>query len=489
MDREHDIEPYRAKVVERIRRIPREERERILEEAEYNVFKIPSSAIYIDLLTDSGTSAMSDRQWAAMMTGDEAYAQSRSWDDFESTIRRITGYRHVIPCHQGRAAENLLFGVLVTERHVVPNNIHFDTTRANVEFRGAVALDCVCDEGLDPGLEAPFKGNMSLAKLASAFDRYGDRIPFVMLTITNNSGGGQPVSLENVRAVSAMCRERGVPLFFDCARFAENAWFIRQREPGQADRTIEKIARELFDQADGCTMSAKKDALVNIGGFVAVNDGSVAQKLAARLIIQEGFPTYGGLAGRDLAAVAEGLREVLDEEYLTYRIGQVARLGRELDTHGVPFLRPPGGHAIYLDARAMLPHIAPGEFPGVSYAAALYLESGIRACEIGSLMFEHTDPETGRTVSPSMELVRLAIPRRVYSNTQLDYVADSCARVRDLGPRLRGLKIVWQPPALRHFLCRLGPAGGGSLIASRAARSRLAPSQGAGGVFPPGKPA
>jgi len=464
MERDLPFEPYRIKVVERIHRVPRAEREELLRRAEYNIFRIPSNAIYIDLLTDSGTAAMSDRQWAAMMTGDEAYAQSRSWDDFERTIRQVTGYRHVIPCHQGRAAENLLFGVLVTERHVVPNNIHFDTTRANVEFRGAVALDCVCDEGLDPASEAPFKGNMSVAKLRAAFARYGDRIPFVMLTITNNSGGGQPVSLANVREVAAVCRQQRVPLFLDCARFAENAWFIKRREPGQADRSIEAIARDFFGHADGCTMSAKKDALVNIGGFIAVNDEDLTGRLAARLIIQEGFPTYGGLAGRDLAAVAEGLREVLDEEYLTYRIGQVARLGARLDQHGVPYLKPAGGHAIYLDAKAMLPHIPPREFPGVSFTAALYLEAGIRACEIGSLMFEHVDPDTGEMIAPELELVRLAVPRRVYSHTQLDYVADACARVRDLGDRLHGIEIVWQPPALRHFLCRLRPAGGGQLI-------------------------
>jgi tryptophanase len=465
MERELPFEPYRVKVVERIHRVPREQRERLLQEAEYNIFKVPSAAIYIDLLTDSGTGAMSDRQWAAMMTGDEAYAQSRSWEDFEATIRRVTGYRHVIPCHQGRAAENLLFGALLDERHVVPNNTHFDTTRANVEFRGAVALDCICDEGRDPQREAPFKGNMSIPKLEAAFARYGGRIPLVMMTITNNSGGGQPVSLANARAVAAICRARGVPLFLDCARFAENAWFIKRREADQAGRSIEEIAREFFAQADGCTMSAKKDALVNIGGFIALNDEATAQKLAARLIIQEGFPTYGGLAGRDLAAVAEGLREVLDEEYLTYRIEQVARLGQRLDGYGVPYLKPAGGHAIYLDARAMLPHIPPAAFPGVSFTAALYLEAGVRACEIGSLMFEHLDPDTGKIVAPALELVRLAIPRRVYSNTQLDYVADACARVRDLGPRLRGLEIVWQPPALRHFLCRLRPLGGHSLIA------------------------
>ena len=464
MDRELPFEPYRAKVVERIYRVPRPERERALAAAEYNIFKVPSSAIYVDLLTDSGTSAMSDRQWAAMMTGDEAYAQSRSWNDFEQTIRRVTGYEHVVPCHQGRAAESLLFGIMVGPDSVVPNNIHFDTTRAKVEYRGAVALDCVCDEGLDPHLEAPFKGDMSISKLEAAFERYGDRIPLVALTITNNSGGGQPVSLANARAVRAVCRARGVPFFLDCARFAENAWFIKRREAGQERRDIESIAREFFGYADGCWMSAKKDALVNIGGFIALNDAELSRDLSARLIIQEGFPTYGGLAGRDLAAVAEGLREVLDEEYLTYRIEQVARVGERLDASGVPYLKPAGGHAIYLDARAMLPHIPPARFPGVAFTAALYLEAGIRACEIGSLMFEHVDPDTGKTVAPAMELVRLAIPRRVYSNTQLDYVADACARVRDLGEKLRGLEIVWQPPALRHFLCRLRPAGGGLLI-------------------------
>jgi tryptophanase len=459
------FEPYRIKVVERIHRVSREERERLLEDAGYNVFKIPSSAVTIDLLTDSGTSAMSDRQWAAMMTGDEAYAMSRSFEDFETTIRAVTGYRHVIPCHQGRAAENLVFGTLLKPGDVVPNNIHFDTTRANVEHCGAVALDCVCEEGRDARLIAPFKGNMSLEKLAAAFDKYGARIPFVMLTITNNSGGGQPVSLENARAVSALCREKGVPLYFDCARFAENAWFIKQRESGLQDRTIADIAREFFQCGDGCLMSAKKDALVNIGGFIAMNDDDVVARLTNLLILHEGFVTYGGLAGRDLAAIAEGLREGLDEEYLTYRIGQVARLGDRLAALGVPCLLPSGGHAIYVDAKAALPHIPPAQFPGQSLTCALYLEAGIRAVEIGSLMFEHLDPDTGATVHPDLELVRLAVPRRVYTHTQLDAVADACARVVALGPRLRGMEIVSQPPSLRHFTARLQPLGGGPLFA------------------------
>ena len=462
---DHSFEPYRIKVVEKIQRVSREERVKYLQEAGYNVFKVPSSAIYVDLLTDSGTSAMSDMQWAALMTGDEAYACSKSFADFESTIRDIFGYKHVIPTHQGRAAEGLLFAVTLKEGDVVPNNIHFDTTRANVEHVGGVALDCVADAGLDPMLEAPFKGDMSLDKLQRAFEKYGkQRIPFVMLTITNNSGGGQPVSMGNVKAVSEFCRQAGVPLIFDACRFAENAWFIQQREEGYADKSIKQICNEMFALGDGCTMSAKKDALVNIGGFLCLNDDAWAQNATNLLILREGFPTYGGLAGRDLAAVAQGLREVLDPDYLAYRIGQVARLGRRLDELGVPYLKPAGGHAIYLDARKALPHIPQKEFPAQVFTAALYVEGGVRGVEIGSLMFEHVDPDTGEMVPPAMELVRLAVPRRVYTHTQLDYVADSCARVMEIGQRLRGLEIVWQPPALRHFTAKLRPVGGGSMV-------------------------
>ncbi len=463
---DHSFEPYRIKVVEKIQRVSREQRVKYLREAGYNVFKVPSEAIYVDLLTDSGTSAMSDMQWAAMMTGDEAYACSKSFADFENTIRDIFGYKHVIPTHQGRAAEGLLFSVAVKPQQVVPNNIHFDTTRANVEHVGAIALDCVAEAGLDPMLEAPFKGDMSLDKLAAAFEKYGsERIPFVMLTITNNSGGGQPVSMANVRAVSDFCREVGVPLIFDACRFAENAWFIQQREEGYGDRSIKEICREMFALGDGCTMSAKKDALVNIGGFLCLNDDAWAQNATNLLILREGFPTYGGLAGRDLAAVAQGLREVMDPDYLAYRIGQVARLGRRLDELGVPYLRPTGGHAVYLDASKALPHIPQSQFPAQVFTAALYIESGVRGVEIGSLMFEHVDPDTGNMVPPAMELVRLAVPRRVYTHTQLDYVAESCARVMEIGERLRGLEIVWQPPALRHFTAKLRPVGGGKMIA------------------------
>jgi len=460
------FEPYRIKVVEKIQRVSRQERVRHLRAAGYNVFKIPSEAIYVDLLTDSGTSAMSDLQWAALMSGDEAYACSKSFADFETTIRDIFGYKHVIPTHQGRAAEGMLFSVTLKAGDVVPNNIHFDTTRANVENTGAIALDCIDAEGLDPSLEAPFKGNLSLEKLRAAFEKYGTpRIPFVMLTITNNSGGGQPVSMANVREVSAFCHEVGVPLIFDACRFAENAWFIQQREEGFADKDIKEICREMFALGQGCTMSAKKDGLANIGGFLCLDDDAWAQDVTNLLILREGFPTYGGLAGRDLAAVAQGLREVLDPDYLAYRIGQVARLGQRLDELGVPYLRPTGGHAVYLDARTALPHIPQSQFPAQVFTAALYLEGGVRGVEIGSLMFEHKDPDTGETVSPAMELVRLAIPRRVYTHTQLDYVAESCARVMEIGDKLRGLEITWEPPALRHFTAALQPVGGGKMIA------------------------
>ncbi len=460
------LEPYRTKVVERIRLIDRPERLSLLRQAGYNLFWIPSDATYIDLLTDSGTAAMSDAQWAAMMRGDEAYACSRSFVEFESTIREIFGYKHVIPTHQGRAAEDLFFSAALRAGDVVPNNTHFDTTRANVESQGAIALDCVIDEGLDPDCEHPFKGNMSLAKLAAAFDEHGrERIPIVMMTITNNSGGGQPASLANIREVSAFCRERGVPLIFDACRFAENAYFIQQREPGCAGMSIREIAGAIFACGDGCTMSAKKDALVNIGGFLCLNDDAWAESVTNLLILTEGFSTYGGLAGRDLAAVAQGLREVLEVDYLRYRVGQVAYLGGLLMEKGVPIVKPVGGHAVYVNAKAMLPHIPPAQFPAQVLTAALYLEAGIRAVEIGSLMFGHDDPQTGRPVYPAMELVRLAIPRRVYSLGHLVYVADACERLLRQKERLRGLEIESAPRVLRHFRARLRPVGGGDLLA------------------------
>jgi len=461
------FEPYRIKVVERVPLISRERRLELLQAAGFNVFKLPSEAITIDLLTDSGTSAMSDKQWAALMTGDEAYACSRSFDDFADTVRALFGFKHVIPTHQGRAAEGILFAVTLGRNSVVPNNIHFDTTRANVEHLGAIALDCVVDEGLDPDLELPFKGNMSLTKLGAAWEKYGpERIPFVMLTITNNSGGGQPVSMANIREVSDFCREHRVPLIFDACRFAENAYFIKMREHGYSERSIEEIVKETFSLGDGCTMSAKKDALVNIGGFLCLNRDDWAEDATNLLILREGFPTYGGMAGRDLAAIAQGLREVQDFEYLRYRIGQVARFGQELQERGVPILKPVGGHATYIDAKTALPHIPQGQFPAQVFTAALYLEAGVRGVEIGSLMFEHCDPDTGELVNPAMELVRLAVPRRVYTHTQLAYVAEAAARVVASGRQLRGLEIEWEPPALRHFTARLRPVGGGDFIAA-----------------------
>jgi tryptophanase len=460
------FEPYRIKVVERVPLISRSERLELLQRAGFNVFKIPSEAITIDLLTDSGTSAMSDKQWAALMTGDEAYACSRSFDDFADTIREIFGYKHIVPTHQGRAAEGLLCAVALKEGAVVPNNIHFDTTRANVEHVGAIAIDCVIEEGLDPATDHPFKGNMSLEKLDATFQKYGpDRIPFVMLTITNNSGGGQPVSMANIQEVSAYCKRRDLPLIFDACRFAENAYFVKKRESGYQDKSIAEIAKEAFSYGDGCTMSAKKDALVNIGGFLCLNRDDWAEAATNLLILREGFPTYGGMAGRDLAAIAQGLREVLDFSYLDYRIRQVAHFGRCLQKREVPILTPVGGHAAYVDAKAALPHIPQSQFPAQVFTAALYLEAGVRGVEIGSLMFEHQDPETGHLVNPAMELVRLAVPRRVYTHTQLDFVAGGCASVMALGERLQGLEIEWEPPTLRHFTARLRPYGGKPFLA------------------------
>ncbi len=457
--------PYRIKVVEPVRRVSREDRARLLEKAGYNLFNIPSDAVYVDLLTDSGTSAMSDAQWGRMMQGDEAYACCRDYLDFERTVRDLFGYKHVLPTHQGRAAENLLFTTMLTPDTVVPNNTHFDTTRANVEAQGAIALDCVCDEGLDPSIELPFKGDMSLAKLEAAFTKYGrERIPFVMLTITNNSGGGQPVSMANIKAVSEFCREREVPLIFDACRFAENSWFIQRREAGYRDKSIGDIAREIFACGDGCTMSAKKDALVNIGGFLCVNDDRWAEKLTEGLILREGFRTYGGLAGRDLGAVAQGLIEVQDEEYLTHRIGQIERMGRRIVELGVPILRPTGGHAVYVDAKNMLPHIPQSQFPAQALACALYIESGVRAVEIGSLMFEHKDPDTGEFVYPAMELVRLAVPRRVYTDIHLQYVAEAFGELNRNKDKLAGLEIEHEASCLRHFTARLRPVAGGALI-------------------------
>ena len=444
-------EPFRIKVVEPLRRVTREERERLIREAGLNIFAVPADSIYVDLLTDSGTSAMSDNQWAGLMVGDESYAGSRNYYRFEETVRSIFGYRHVIPTHQGRVAENLLFSTVLKPGDIVPNNIHFDTTRANVEHQRAEALDLVIDEGLDPVADHPFKGNLDPAKLDRVLGERRGRVPLVMLTITNNSGGGQPVSMANIRAVREVCRRHGVPLIFDACRFAENCWFIQQREPGYANRAVAEIAREMFSHGDGCTMSAKKDGLVNIGGFLALESAEWAEGITNLLILIEGFPTYGGLAGRDLEAMARGLIEVLDEDYLTFRITQVAHLGELLDQAGVPIVKPVGGHAVYIDARRMLPHIPQSQYPGQALVAALYREFGIRAVEVGSLMFGHRDPASGEMVFPKLELVRLAVPRRVYTTEHMRYVADSVIQLHRQRERLRGLRITYEAPVLRHF--------------------------------------
>jgi tryptophanase len=449
-------EPFRIKVVERLRRVSREERERLIREAGFNIFSVPADSIYVDLLTDSGTSAMSDNQWAGLMVGDEAYAGSRNFYRFEQTVRELFGYPIVIPTHQGRVAENLLFSTVVKRGDVVPNNTHFDTTRANVEHQGAEALDLVIEEGLDPQRDHPFKGNMDVTQLERVLAERGrERVPLVMLTVTNNSAGGQPVSLANVRAVAAVCRRHGVPLIFDACRFAENCWFIKEREPGCGDKSIAEIAREMFACGNGCTMSAKKDGLVNIGGFLALENREWAEGVTNLLILTEGFPTYGGLAGRDLEAMARGLVEVLDEDYLAYRIGQVRYLGERLDQAGVPIVRPVGGHAVYLDARRFLPHVPQSQYPGQSLVVALYRDFGIRAVEVGSLMFGHADPATGREVYPRLDLVRLAVPRRVYTTEHIRYVADSVIQVHRRRESLRGMRITYQAPVLRHFTARL----------------------------------
>ena len=444
------MEPFKIKSVESIPFTTRAEREAALTHAGFNLFNVPARLITIDLLTDSGTSAMSDRQWAALMLGDESYAGSRNYFRFEETVRRLTGYTHVVPTHQGRMAENLLFTALVQPGDHVPNNIHFDTTRANVEHNGGIAVDCVIDDAYDPTRDVTYKGNMDVAKLDRVLADVGkDRIPLVLLTITNNSGGGQPVSLDNAERVSRWCRDHGIPFFFDACRFAENAHFNKVRS--SLELGIAEIARRFFELADGCTMSAKKDGLVNIGGFLALNDDELATRLTNMLILIEGFPTYGGLAGRDLGAIAQGLEEVLDEAYLAHRIGQVREFGAGLLEAGVPIVLPVGGHAVYLDARRFLPHIPQEAFPAQALTCALYLEGGIRGVEIGGLMFG----AAGKW--PELELVRLAVPRRVYTRSHLDYVVEVCVRLHRERERIRGLRLTYAAPVLRHFSARLEP--------------------------------
>jgi tyrosine phenol-lyase len=450
-------EPWRVKAVEPIRLLPREHREKHLRSAGYNLFNVPAEAIFIDLLTDSGTSAMSDSQWAGIMLGDESYAGARNFFNFEGAVRDIFGFPHVIPTHQGRMGENLIFSSVLEPGDIVTNNTHFDTTRANIEVNEGIGLDLVVDEGLRPEVVAPFKGNMDLEKLERALIEHKGRVKLGMITITNNSGGGQPVSLRNIRETARLYRKHGVPFWIDACRFAENAWFIKQREEGQQDRSVAEIVRDIFDCADGCIMSAKKDGLANIGGFVAMRSKELFDQLKNRLVIIEGFPTYGGLAGRDLEAVARGLREVLNEDYLAFRVEQVRRFGDELHGAGIPIVRPVGGHAVYVDAKAFLPHIPPLEFPGQSLVVELYLEAGVRGVEIGSLMFAHKDPDTGEDVPARMELVRLAVPRRVYTNTHLLYVADALQAIRDRRHDLRGLRVVREARFLRHFTAELEP--------------------------------
>ncbi len=444
------IEPFRIKSVEPIRWTTRKQREELLRAAHYNLFLLPAADVLIDLLTDSGTGAMSTHQWAAIMEGDESYAGSKSFDRFRESVQDIFGFGHVIPTHQGRAAERILFSVMCKKGDVVPNNTHFDTTRANVEFVGAEAVDLVISEGKQPSLVHPFKGNMDVPALESLIESVGrDRIPLVMLTVTNNSGGGQPVSMENIRQVSALCRRYKIPLYFDACRFAENAYFIKLREKGYESKTPKQIAQEMFSHGDGCTMSAKKDGMANIGGFLCTNDDLLAQQQKDLLILTEGYPTYGGLAGRDLEAIAVGVQEALEEDYLRYRIASTAYLGTHIAEQGVPIVQPPGGHAIYIDARAFLAHIPQDQFPGVALGAELYLEGGIRSVEIGSLMFG---------AAAKMDLVRLAIPRRVYTQSHIDYVVEVILEVWKHRENIKGMKLTYEAPFLRHFTARLEPA-------------------------------
>jgi tryptophanase len=450
------MEPFRIKAVEMLRSVSRREREDLLERAGLNVFGIPAEKVTIDLLTDSGTSAMSDEQWAGLMTGDESYAGARNFFHLEESVRSIFGFSHVIPTHQGRAAERVLFGSVLKKGDSVPSNIHFDTTRANIEVLGGRAEDLAAAPAYDPDADLPFKGDMDVAKLKKFIERRGkDRIPLVMMTVTNNSGGGQPVSLKNIKETSEVCAHYGIPFFLDACRFAENAWFIKTREKAYAKKTVLEIAQEMFSYADGATMSGKKDALVNIGGFVTLDDDALAEKIKNALIIGEGFPTYGGLAGRDLEAMARGLKEALDENYLEHRTAQVAYLGELLDQAGVPVFKPFGGHAVYLLADRFLPHIRRAQYPGWALTVALYREYGIRAVEIGGVMFGRKTGKGKAEVFPELELVRLAVPRRVYTASHLRYVADALIDLHKNRGKVKGLRIVRESPFLRHFTVRL----------------------------------
>ncbi len=454
------IEPFRIKAVEPLRFTTRAEREQALSAAGYNLFTLDADDVLIDLLTDSGTGAMSSEQWAAIMRGDESYAGARSFERFHAVVSELTGFDHIIPTHQGRAAERILFGAMVSDGDVVPNNTHFDTTRANVEFQGAQALDLVCPEGRDLQLDAPFKGNIDLEALERTLTEQGERVPLVLVTITNNSGGGQPVSLENLRGVRALCDRFDKPLILDACRFAENAWFVHEREPGQQDRTPREIAEEAFRLADGCTISLKKDGLANIGGLLALNDAEVAARCRDDLILTEGFPTYGGLAGRDLDALAVGLEEVTEPDYLRYRVRTAAYLAEKAWEAGVPTVRPPGGHAVYLDAGALLTHLPQTALPAQALACELYLEGGVRGVEIGTLMFGRPGVDGAADEVAPHELVRLALPRRTYTQSHVDYVGEVIAAVAARAEEIPGYRIVEQPRWLRHFTATLEPLAG-----------------------------
>ncbi len=445
------FEPFRIKAVEPIHLSSPAERAQVLATAGYNLFKIPSAAVLIDLLSDSGTGAMSAAQWSALMSGDESYAGGSSFRRFEAAVHDIFGFRHVIPTHQGRAAERILASTLCQPGDVVPNNTHFDTTRANLEAAGATAIDLPCRQASEVDQPHPFKGDIDLNALEQVLDDHPGRVPLVMLTVTNNGGGGQPVSMANLRAASVLARRHGVPLYLDACRFAENAYLIQQRTPRYASRPLIDIARLMFSFAEGCTMSAKKDGMANIGGFLCTRDEQVAAKQKELLILTEGFPTYGGLAGRDLECIAVGLYEALDQDYQRYRHAMTSHLGGQLTAAGVPIVEPPGGHAIYIDARRMLPHLPPEAYPGQALAIELYLHAGIRSVEIGSVMFGRLDPVTGEETFAELDLVRLAMPRRVYTRSHIDYVADSICEIASRSQLVPGVRIASQPAALRHF--------------------------------------